>query len=109
MMLLFDEIVVRCRVDRADLLVWIERRWVRPARENSDWHFSEQDLARTELICDLVRDLDIDPEALDVILPLLDQVYTLRRSLRAITQAVGELPADTRRQVRERLLDPSKP
>ena len=105
MTLLFDEIVARCGVGRAELHVWIERQWIRPARENRDWHFSEQDLARTELICDLVRDLDVDPEALDIILPLLDQVYTLRRSLRAITQAVGELPADTRRQVRDRLLD----
>jgi len=107
MTLMFDEIVVRCRVEREELRVWIERQWIRPARENSDWHFSEQDIARTELICDLVRDLDIDPDALDIILPLLDQVYTLRRSLRAITQAVGDLPADTRRQVRDRLLDSS--
>ncbi len=104
-MLIFDEVLMRCRVERAELEVWIERKWVRPTGDDDEWYFAEQDVARLELICDLIHDLDIDAEALDIILPLLDQVYTLRRSLRAITQAVGELPADSRRHVRDRLLD----
>ena len=107
-MFVFEEILIRCRVERLDLNIWIERDWVRPTRDNDDWHFGDDDLARVELICDLVRDLDIDPEALDIILPLLDQVYSLRRSLRAMTLAVGELPADSRQKVLDRLADRSK-
>ncbi len=106
-MLIFDEVLIFCGVERAELEVWIEREWVRPTGDDTELYFAEQDVARIDLICDLVRDLDIDLEAVDIILPLLDQVYTLRRSLRAITHAVGELPADSRRQVRDRLLDQS--
>jgi chaperone modulatory protein CbpM len=108
-MFVFDEVLIRCRVERPDLKFWIERDWVRPTQENEEWHFGDEDVARVELICDLVRDLDIDPEALDIILPLLDQVYSLRRSIRAMTLAVGELPADSRQKVMDRLADRSKP
>ena len=108
-MFVFEEVLIRCRVERLDLKFWIERDWVRPTRDDDEWHFGEEDVARVELICDLVRDLDIDPEALDIILPLLDQVYSLRRSLRTMTLAVGELPADSRQKVMNRLVNRSKP
>lgn len=98
-MLLIDDVVVRCRVSRSDLEIWIERVWVRPVRVNQEWHFGEDDIARIELICDLVRDLNLQVDAVDVILPLVDQIYDLRHSLRAITHAVGDLPADTRREI----------
>ena len=58
-MLVFDEVLIRCRVERLDLNLWIERDWIRPTRDNDDWHFGDQDLARVELICDLVRDLRV--------------------------------------------------
>lgn len=98
-MLLFEDILVRCRVDRPDLEVWIDRVWVRPTRSENEWHFGEEDVARIELICDLVQDLGMEADAVDVILPLVDQIYDLRRSLRAMTRAAGDLPADSRRQL----------
>jgi chaperone modulatory protein CbpM len=102
-MLVLDEVLIRCRVKKSDLRSWIDRDWVRPVQQDGDWRFAEQDVARIELICDLVRDLAIDPDALDVILPLVDQVYALRRSLRAVTRAVEALPADSRRRFLESL------
>jgi chaperone modulatory protein CbpM len=90
-------------VNRNDLEVWIERSWVRPARQGKDWLFVEEDIARIDLICDLAHDLDMDSDAVDIILSLVDQVYALRRSLRSLTQAVGELPADSRREVLDRM------
>jgi hypothetical protein len=36
---------------------------------------------------------------MEVILPLLDQVYALRRDLRALTRAVDALPEDARAAV----------
>lgn len=108
-MVLIDEVLVRCRVDRSDLEIWIERVWVRPTQIDHEWRFVEEDVARIELISDLMHDLNLQPDAIDVILPLIDQVYDLRRSLRAITHAVGELPADSRRQVLDRLSDKLPP
>lgn len=102
---MIKDVLVRCRVDRSDLELWIERVWVRPTRVEQDWRFSEEDVARIELICDLVHDMNLQADAVDIILPLIDQVYDLRRSLRAMTQAVGELPADSRRQVLGSLSD----
>lgn len=104
-MFLFDDVLDRCEVKRSDLDVWIERSWVRPVRDDSNWLFTDEDVARIHLICDLANNLEIDEEALEVILPLLDQVYALRRSLRSLTLAVGELPADSRRQVMDRFVN----
>ena len=104
-MVLIEDVLVRCRVDRSDLEIWIERVWVRPTRVEHEWHFGEEDIARIELICDLMHDLNLQLDAVDIILPLVDQIYDLRRSLRAVTHAVGDLPADSRRQVLDRLSD----
>jgi len=99
----FDEVLRQCRIERVELVAWIEREWVLPAREGADYAFSETDLARIEMICDLRRDLEIDEEALSVILPLIDQVYGLRASLRRIGAAIAALPEPARTQLRDEL------
>jgi chaperone modulatory protein CbpM len=104
-MVLIEDVLVRCRVNRSDLEIWIERVWVRPTQVDHQWRFSEEDIARIELICDLAHDLNLQADAVDIILPLVDQIYDLRRSLRAMTHAVGDLPADSRRQVLGSLSD----
>ncbi len=92
----------------AELTEWIRLSWVRPARaadaeadaaSAEALTFSDADLARIELICDLAHDMAVDSEALEIILPLLDQVYALRRDLRAISRAVDALPEDARAAV----------
>ena len=97
------EVVIRCRVNRGELEQWIERSWVRPIRADRGWRFSDVDLARIEMICDLIHDLDIAPDAIDVILPLIDQVHALRRTVRDMSEAIDVLPADTRDAVLDRL------
>lgn len=94
-----DQVMVRCRVSRDELDLWVARKWVRAVRTDAGLSFSEPDVARIEMISDLVRDIGLDENAMDVILPLVDQLYAVRRSLRAMTEAVGELPEETRRQV----------
>ena len=104
-MVLIEDVLVRCGVDRSDLKIWVDRVWVRPTQIEHEWRFSEVDIARIELICDLMHGLNLQPDAVDIILPLVDQIYDLRRSLRAMTHAVGDLPADNRRQVLDRLAE----
>ena len=100
-----EDVLRRCRVERVVLETWIEREWVLPTREAPDgaYVFSETDVARVELICDLTRDLEIGEDALGVVLPLLDQVYALRASLRRVADAIGALPEPTRAQIRYQL------
>ena len=63
--------------------------------------FSDLDVARVCLICDLVHDLAVEEETVPLVLSLLDQVYGLRRQLNALTAAIQRQPDDVRR----RLLD----
>jgi chaperone modulatory protein CbpM len=84
------------RVDRRDLTIWIERRWVRPRHEGGGYLFSDLDVARVTLICDMRHDMAIDDEAMPVVLGLLDQVYAMRTRLRHLVDAVAAQPEEVR-------------
>jgi chaperone modulatory protein CbpM len=88
------------RVERVELTAWVERGWVAPAgRQGAELLFSELDVARVCLICDLVKDLAVEEETVPLVLSLLDQVYTLRRELNALTAAIQRQPDDVRRAI----------
>jgi chaperone modulatory protein CbpM len=88
------------RVDRVELHAWVERGWVTPAgRRGSEPLFSDLDVARACLICDLVHDLAVEEETVPLVLSLLDQVYDLRRQLNALTAAIRRQPEATRRDL----------
>jgi chaperone modulatory protein CbpM len=55
------------------------------------------------LIRELRYDLAIDEEAMPVVLQLLDQVYALRRRLRAIATAIDTQPEAVRDALRARI------
>jgi chaperone modulatory protein CbpM len=86
-----QEFLDRAKLDREILEVWIEEEWLVPSGTTTEVAFSEADLARAELIRDLMQDLGVNEEGVGVILNLLDQMHGLRRAL-----------ADTLRSVRER-------
>ena len=101
-----EDVVRICRVEGVEVERWIERAWVVPDRSDGGYVFTEADVARVMLVCDLRRDLAIDEDAIPVVLSLLDQVYALRRSLRRLGAAVDALPDAERRAVLERLAAP---
>lgn len=72
----------RLRLD--DLQGWIAEGHVRPERAASGWVFTELDVERVRLILELREDMEVNAEALPVVLSLLDQLYELRRRLRAM-------------------------
>jgi chaperone modulatory protein CbpM len=77
-------------VGDADLLVWIEQRWVLPARQDEAFVFDEADLARARLIRELRHDLLVNEEAIPVVLSLLDQIHALRRALARVNAAIDQ-------------------
>lgn len=92
------------RVDRVELRSWVERGWVVASREGeTELHFSEIDVARVELICDLRHDLMVDEETLPLVLSLLDQVYALRRQMKVLTGAIEQQPETVRRAILDQL------
>jgi chaperone modulatory protein CbpM len=68
-----------------ELSDWIARGWVQPEGvAEAEWSFAEIDVARVRLIRDLRRGMAIDEDAMPVVLSLLDQVYDMRRTLKAV-------------------------
>jgi len=98
------------RVERVELHAWVERGWIAPAgRRGAEPLFSDLDVARICLICDLVHDLAIEEETVPLVLSLLDQVYVLRRQLNALTGAIQRQPDDVRRRILDLLTERSAP
>jgi chaperone modulatory protein CbpM len=96
------------RVDRVELIQWVELGWVKPAsRDRDEPAFSDLDVARVCLICDLRHDLAVEEETMPLVLSLLDQVYALRRQMNALTGAVRQQPEDVRQAILD-LLDQSR-
>ena len=81
------------------LHVWIARGWIAPLRDGGGYRYREIDVARIRLIEEFRSDLDIGEDAMDVILPLLDQVHGLRRELRRLADAVSAQPEEVRRRI----------
>ena len=72
------------RLKLEDLQGWITEGHVRPERAANGLVFTELDVERVRLILELRDDMAVNEEALPVVLSLLDQLYELRRRLRAM-------------------------
>jgi chaperone modulatory protein CbpM len=81
------EFVLRARVDVTELNEWVAAGWLIPDHVETGRRYSETDLARAYLIGDL-RELGVNNEAIPIILDLVDQIYGLRRALRALMSAI---------------------
>lgn len=84
-----DIVVTQMRgVARPDLERWILKEWIKPDEGLGEYEFCEIDVARARLIRDLRDDLEVNEEALPVVLLLLDQLYDLRRRMHDISEAI---------------------
>jgi len=95
-MIAFDSVIALFPdLDRAELIEWIEWRWVQPElAETDNWIFHPVDVARLHLIYDLRRTFETPPDTMPLVLSLLDQVYDLRSTLKAMTQALAAQPLE---------------
>ena len=88
-MMRVDELLAAIAVlQRSDLELWIREELVAPHQEAETWAFSEMECARVRLICTLHYELEIDTNALPVVLSLIDQLYETRRRLKSLTAGV---------------------
>jgi chaperone modulatory protein CbpM len=67
-------------LDQETLDVWIEEEWIIP-QSAADPQFSDVDLARAQLIHELMDDLGVNAEGVGIVLRLVDQVHGLRSVL----------------------------
>src|SRR5712691_11386050 len=97
------EVVARVRhLTVTRLRVWVQQGWIRPADAPAQG-FSEADIARAALICDLEDQLGFTEEDVPVLLNLIDQIHGLRSELKGLIEALNELPEDARATVRLRI------
>ena len=75
------------RLEAEALREWVELGLVQGAPGEAALAFDEADVARVRLICELRYELDVEEESLPVVLSLMDQIYDLRRSVRALAAA----------------------
>jgi chaperone modulatory protein CbpM len=76
-------------LQESDLTTWISEKLISPQEEAGAMLFSDMEFARVRLICTLRYELEIDLEALPIILSLIDQLYDTRRRLLSMTAAVA--------------------
>jgi len=87
-------------LEERELVAWIEQRWVQPETAIDDGPvFREIDVARVHMIYDLRHRLDVHEETVPLVLSLVDQVYELRRNLKAMTRALDEQPSEIRNAI----------
>jgi chaperone modulatory protein CbpM len=84
------------------LRVWVAQGWIKPANEAAP-SYSEADLARAALICNLEDDLGFAEDDVPVLLNLIDQIHGLRAELKGLLDALEDLPPDLRATVRMRI------
>lgn len=71
--------------------------------------YDEIDVARLRFVCEPKHDLNVNDDALPVILRLVDQVYGLRHTLRTLGQAVEAQPKSVRERITKRCAKPLGP
>ena len=87
------EFLSRAGLEVQTLDIWLEQRWLIPDQTSAGLNFSEMDVARAHLICDLKEDFGVNDEGVDVILHLVDQLHGLRHALAQMNRDIGERPA----------------
>ena len=80
------------RVTLSRLRAWVGSGLVRPQSAGQTVTYTETDIARICLMCELSEDLDIGEEALPVVLSLIDQIHGLRQQLKALGSAIEAQP-----------------
>ncbi|MBK1698733.1 chaperone modulator CbpM [Rhodovibrio salinarum] len=99
------EVVATTEVAENDVVAWVEQRWVLPSEQDDQWLFDDADVARVSLIQELREDMDVNDDAMPVVLKLLDQVYGLRAALQEMQEAVQSLPEEHRQALQDRVQD----
>lgn len=97
-----DELITTIDALQRDALQrWIDHGWVLPQRlgDSETYWFEPPDVARVRLICELHYDLQIEEDSMSVVLSLMDQLYTVRRSLTVLVSAVAAQPQDVRANI----------
>lgn len=96
-----EEEIIRTvtRLTQSRLTTFVQAEYVRPAESNSGARYSQMDLARIELICDLCDDFELEEGSVGLVLSLVDQLHSARAELRALADAIAQQPEDVKNRI----------
>ena len=98
------EVVARVRgLTVARLRSFVAADCLAPAERQGRLAFGEADVARAQLLEELVEDFELDAEAAAMVVSLVDQIHGLRRELRRLGEAVAVEHPEVRSRIRNRL------
>ena len=83
--------------------VYVSQGLIKPEEDGAPPGYTEADLARATLICNLEDEMGFQEEDVPVLLNLIDQIHGLRSELRGFVEVVEALPPDLRATVRLRI------
>jgi len=102
-MLTEQDLIARVsRLTVTRLRVFVSQGLIKPVDQVRQG-YTEADLARAVLICNLEDELGFDEEDVPVLLNLIDQIHGLRSELRGFIEVIEDLPTETRATVRMRI------
>jgi chaperone modulatory protein CbpM len=102
-MLTEEDVVARVsRLTVTRLRVFVSQGLIRPEEDGAP-RYSEADIARAALICNLEDEMGFAADDVPVLLNLIDQIHGLRSELRGFVEVIDALPPDVRATVRLRI------
>ncbi|MFJ6322555.1 MULTISPECIES: chaperone modulator CbpM [unclassified Rhizobium] len=93
------EFRLHLEIETTVLEVWISQGWVVPEVTDQGRNFREADIARGQLILDLGNAMGVNEPGVDVVMDLVDQLHSLRATLRDLTDAVRRQPSDVQQLI----------
>ncbi len=81
------------------LLHYVHLRIVQPLQTDSGPRFREIDLRRITLLCELSDDMELNEDALVIVMNLLDQLHGSRARLTAVMTALTNEEAEVRGRI----------
>ncbi|MTE00379.1 hypothetical protein GIY56_08775 [Paracoccus sp. YIM 132242] len=88
-------------LDPARLHSFIAAHVVTPVVTPDGPAFTDADVARLQLLCDLSEVYDLPDDALAMVMSLIDQLNTARGDMRALIQAVASEPDEVRGRIQK--------
>lgn len=99
-----DAIAAIALLTRQRLDVFVSAALVAPLQTEAGRIYRPVDLARLELLCDLTEQFDLNEDALEVVISLIDALHEAQFSLHRVARALEVESIDVRQRVGARLL-----
>ncbi len=105
-----DQVLVQItRLTRSRLTAFIDAEAVRPAETEAGPQFGAADLARLDLLCELEDLYEMTPDALAVVIAVIDQMHAARHDRQRLLAAVAAEAVEVQLRIAAALARPQEP